>query len=107
VAALVTLDPVELESWARQRGLEGSHDALTMHPDVLELVQGIVDDVNASHSRFEQVKRFAVLPRDFSADEGEVTPTLKLRRKICAEHFSREIEQLYDRSEAPLGELAG
>ncbi len=104
VAALVTLDPVELESWARQRGLDGGHDALTTHPEVLELVQSIVDDVNASHSRFEQIKRFAVLQRDFSADEGEVTPTLKLRRKICAEHFSREIEQLYDRSEEAVGE---
>ena len=52
--------------------------------------------MNAPHSRFEQIKRFIVLPRDFSMEEGEVTPTLKLRRKICQEHFAAEIEQLYE-----------
>ena len=54
-----------------------------------------MDGVNAELSRFEQIKRFAILPRDFSAEEGEVTPTLKLKRRVCAEHFSAEIEQLY------------
>ena len=77
-------------------GLDGDLVTLSRHPDVLALVQGIVDDVNAPHSRFEQIKRFIVLPRDFSIEEGEVTPTLKLRRKICQEHFAAEIERLYD-----------
>jgi long-chain acyl-CoA synthetase len=58
-------------------------------------VQAAVDQVNAELSRFEQIKRFVVLPRDFSAEEGEVTPTLKLKRRVCAEHFASEIEQLY------------
>ena len=62
---------------------------------VQSLVQGVVDDVNARHSRFEQIKRFAILSRDFSADEGEVTPTLKLRRRVVQEHFAEEIERLY------------
>jgi long-chain acyl-CoA synthetase len=51
--------------------------------------------VNRELSRFEQIKRFTILPRDFSADEGEVTPTLKLKRRICQEHFAAEIEALY------------
>ena len=95
VAALITLDPVELASWAARCALDGDLAALATHPDVHALVQGIVDGVNAAHSRYEQIKRFVVLPRDFSADEGEVTPTLKLRRKICAEHFAGAIEGLY------------
>jgi long-chain acyl-CoA synthetase len=96
VAALVTLDPAEAAGWAQRQGLDGDLVTLSRHPDVLALVQGIVDDVNAPHSRFEQIKRFIVLPRDFSIEEGEVTPTLKLRRKICQEHFAAEIERLYD-----------
>src|SRR5262249_8999676 len=60
-----------------------------------EKIQAVVDDVNRDLSRFEQIKRFTVLPRDFSADEGEVTPTLKLKRRICQEHFAGEIEALY------------
>jgi long-chain acyl-CoA synthetase len=59
------------------------------------LVEEIVDRVNAGHSRWEQIKRFAVLPRDFTAEEGELTPTLKLKRRACQEHFAAEIEELY------------
>jgi long-chain acyl-CoA synthetase len=58
-------------------------------------VQQIVDAVNADRSRYEQIKKFTILPRDFSADEGEITPTLKLKRRVCQEHFAAEIEQLY------------
>ena len=58
-------------------------------------VQKIVDDVNAELSRFEQIKRFTILPRDFSAEEGEVTPTLKLKRRVIEQHFADEIEELY------------
>jgi long-chain acyl-CoA synthetase len=58
-------------------------------------VQHVVDDVNRDLSRYEQIKRFTILPRDFSAEEGEVTPTLKLKRRVCQEHFAAEIEALY------------
>ena len=63
--------------------------------DAERLIQREVDRVNAELSRFEQIKRFAILPRDFSADEDEVTPTLKLKRRVIAEHFADEIEKLY------------
>jgi long-chain acyl-CoA synthetase len=95
VAALITLDPAEIAGWAQRQGLDGDLVTLSRHPDVHALVQGIVDEVNAPHSRYEQIKRFSLLPRDFSMEEGEVTPTLKLRRKICQEHFAAEIERLY------------
>jgi long-chain acyl-CoA synthetase len=58
-------------------------------------VERAVEDVNRELSRFEQIKRYAILPRDFSAEEGEVTPTLKLKRRVCQEHFAAEIEALY------------
>jgi long-chain acyl-CoA synthetase len=60
-----------------------------------ERVQGLVDAVNADLSRFEQIKRFRILPRDFTAEDGEVTPTLKLKRRVCEAHFAAEIEELY------------
>jgi long-chain acyl-CoA synthetase len=84
VAALITLDQEEVGKWRAGAG-----------GDVEELVQGIVDEVNLQHSRFEQIKRFAILPRDFSADEGEITPTLKLKRRVVQEHFADAIEGLY------------
>ena len=80
VTALITLDEAEV---AKANG------------DVQTLVQQAVDDVNRELSRFEQVKRFAVVPREFSAEEGEVTPTLKLKRRVIEERFAEEIERLY------------
>ena len=82
LTALITLDEAEVARLG-----DGA--------DVHALVQGAVDDYNGEAASFEQVKRFAILPRDFSADEDEVTPTMKLRRKIVAEHFADEIEALY------------
>ena len=84
VAALITLDQEEVAKWRAEGG-----------EDVDALVQGIVDEVNEHRSRYEQVRRFEVLPRDFSAEEGEVTPTLKLRRRVVQEHFADAIERLY------------
>jgi long-chain acyl-CoA synthetase len=54
-----------------------------------------VDDANRERSRFEQVKRFVILPRDFTADAGEITPTLKLRRRAALEHFEAQVDELY------------
>jgi len=80
VTALVTLDEAELG---------------TSNRDPEALVQELVDDVNRDRTRVEQIKRFVILPRDFSQEEGEVTPTLKLRRRVIHEHFADEIEKLY------------
>jgi long-chain acyl-CoA synthetase len=58
-------------------------------------IEQLVEDVNRDLSRYEQIKRYSILPRDFSADEDEVTPTLKLKRRVIQEHFAAEIEALY------------
>jgi long-chain acyl-CoA synthetase len=95
VAALITLDADEIGRWAAEQGIAGDPASLARDARVHELVQGIVDDVNRERSRFEQVKRFTVLPRDFTMDQGELTQTLKLRRRAVMEHFSAEIDELY------------
>jgi long-chain acyl-CoA synthetase len=95
VAALITLDEAEILRWAAERGIEGDLASLSREHRVLELVQAVVDEANRERSRFEQVKRFALLPRDFTMEEGEVTPTLKLRRRAVSEHFQDEIETLF------------
>jgi long-chain acyl-CoA synthetase len=82
LTALITLDEAEA----------GKADG-----DVHGLIESLVEEVNRDRASFEQIKRFAILPRDFSAEHGEVTPTMKLRRRVCAEHFAAEIEELYRR----------
>ena len=95
VSALITLDEQEIAKWAQARGLNGDVAGLAGREEVRELIQDVVDGVNEELAHFEQVRAFAILPRDFSPEENEVTPTLKLRRRICEEHFAPEIEALY------------
>ncbi len=95
-AALITLDPVEIGKWAEAQGITGSPAELASDERVRALVQGIVDDVNRDRSRYEQVKRFVILPRDFTMEHDEVTPTLKLKRKPILEHFADAVESLYE-----------
>src|SRR5207302_4197812 len=86
ITALITLNEDELD---------GGSDPSTQSSEVREHVQRVVDEANRELARPEQIKRFAVLPRDFTADEGEITPTLKLKRRICEQHFAAEIDALY------------
>jgi long-chain acyl-CoA synthetase len=95
VAALVTLDPAEIGRWAQEHGLDEDPVALAGDDRVRDLVQGIVDDANRDRSRFEQIRRFSILPRDFTMEHGEITPTLKVRRRAVQEHFAAEIDALY------------
>ena len=83
IAALVSIDRDEAGK-------------LTADDDELRaLVEKAVANVNERLGRAEQIKRFAIISRDFSIEAGEVTPTLKLKRRICEEHFGEEIEALY------------
>jgi long-chain acyl-CoA synthetase len=96
VSALVTLDEAEIRGWAEERGIATDDPApLAEDERVRELIQSVVDGVNADRSRYEQVKRFVILPRDFTMDAGEVTPTLKLKRRVVLEHFADSVERLY------------
>ncbi len=94
-AALITLDEAEISRWAAERGIVGGVDALAADAQVVALVQQVVDGVNRDLSRPEQIKRFVILPRDFSMDENEVTPTLKLKRRVIVQNFASAVESLY------------
>jgi len=107
VAALVTLDSVEIGKWATGRGLPADVPTLANDPQVRALIQDVVDGVNRDRSRYEQVKRFAILPRDFAIEDGEITATLKLKRRSALEHFADTVEELYASTEAPVAEPIG
>jgi long-chain acyl-CoA synthetase len=95
IAALITLDPEALPAWAAERGLAAEMENLAGEAKVHELIQGVVDAVNADRSRYEQIKRFTILPRDFTMEDDELTPTLKLKRRVVAQHFGEELDELY------------
>ncbi|MCL4264401.1 MAG: AMP-binding protein [Anaerolineae bacterium] len=94
ITALLTLDPDVATAFAQANGIEGQ----TLHDNakVIEHLQKEIDaKVNPLFARVEQVRQFRVLPRDFSIEDGELTPTLKIKRRIINEHFADEIESMY------------
>jgi long-chain acyl-CoA synthetase len=66
------------------------------HPALRAEVQGIVERANQRFARYETVKRFALLPRLLDVEKGELTPTMKLRRRIVEERFKDLLDSLYD-----------
>jgi len=95
-AALLTLDAVEVGKWAETQGIAGEMATLATDARVRALVQAVIDDVNRERSRFEQIKRFVILPRDFTMERDEVTPTLKLKRRTVIRHFAEAVDSLYE-----------
>ena len=95
-SALITLDPDAVTQWAAANGMAGKEYAEVVTSDAAQaMVQGYVDELNNGLNRWETIKRFAILDRDLTVDEGELTPSLKLRRKIVVERYGSEIDLLY------------
>ncbi|WP_326795442.1 AMP-dependent synthetase/ligase [Streptomyces sp. NBC_01808] len=98
VAALVTLDEEFLARWAEEHGKQGRTAAeLADDTELLAAVQLAVDDGNAQVSRAESVRKFRILPGQFTEESGHLTPSLKLKRGAVAKDFTEEIEALYER----------
>ncbi len=96
VAALLTLDEAAVKAFAAQKSIAyQDYSELTTHPDIVGLVEAHVAEVNAGLSNAEQVKRFRILPEDFTVEQGTITPTLKIRHKPINERYAEQIEALY------------
>ncbi len=92
---LVTLDPEMVGPWAAQQGLASDLSSLVTTDEVRRLVQDVIDQANAKYATVEQVKKFAILDHDFSVDGGELTPSLKVKRKVVYEKYNDVFEGLY------------
>ncbi len=94
--ALITVNAEELAKFARAQGLLAADPALlAKHPAVVERVGRTVEAKNADLPSYARVKKFAVLPVDFTQENGQLTPTLKVKRRIIAEEYRETIEGLY------------
>jgi long-chain acyl-CoA synthetase len=96
VSALVTLDSDAMAGWAAENAMADTPYAeLVSSPAVRQLVQGYVDELNDRLNQWERVKKFTILDRDLSIDNGELTPSMKLRRRVVAEKYKKELDSLY------------
>jgi long-chain acyl-CoA synthetase len=93
--ALITLDPEEIVPWAKEQGLPEDPAALAGEPKVIELIQGVLDEVNEKYARVEQIKKFVILDHDLSQETGELTPTLKVKRNVVNEKYQGLFDRLY------------
>jgi long-chain acyl-CoA synthetase len=93
--ALLCLRPDAVREWTRSQGLGEDLERLVDDPAVRAKVQALVDRVNAGLSRAEQIRRFALVPRELAEEREELTPTRKLRRAVVGERFRAELEALY------------
>ena len=94
-SALVTLDPDTAEQWAEIEGIELSYEALTRDDRVQAFVQQKVDDLNATLNRWETIKQFRILDREFTVESGELTPSQKVKRKVVEEMYAEVIDEIY------------
>jgi long-chain acyl-CoA synthetase len=96
VVALIVPDFEHLKRWAREQGIDTRDTAeLIARPEVKRLYREEIDRVSPDLADFEMIRRFTLLARDFSQEQDELTPTLKVKRRVVAEHFAAEIAALY------------
>jgi long-chain acyl-CoA synthetase len=101
-AALIVPDWEMLRSYAQHKGLDCQTPAdFCRHPRVIDLLQRQVDSLTADLSRFERVKRVALLERELTIEGGELTPTLKIKRRVIDEKYKDIIDRLYAEAETP------
>ena len=97
VTALIVLDHEVAPAWAQRRGIDRTTVAeLAQHPQVREEIEKAVETTNQHVSHVEAIKRFTILPAEWTAESEELTPTLKLKRRVINEKYAAEIERMYE-----------
>jgi long-chain acyl-CoA synthetase len=95
-SALITLEADAATAWAAQHGLAGtSYAEIAASPEIHEELQQAIDELNAKLNRWETIKTFAVLDRDLTVESGELTPSLKVKRKVVEDNFRDTLEGFY------------
>ncbi len=95
-SALITLDADAMTGWAAANGMKGrSYTEVVGSVEVRNLVQGYLDELNSRLNRWETIKKFTLLERDLTVEEGELTPSLKLRRRVVTDRYRSELDALY------------
>ncbi|MDE3724256.1 AMP-dependent synthetase/ligase [Nocardiopsis sp. N85] len=95
IAALITIDPESFEQWKDANKKTGGIPELTEDPDLVSAIQEAVDHANQAVSKAEAIKKFKILPSDFTEESGQMTASLKVKRHVVNKEWSKEIEEIY------------
>ncbi|MBW0017385.1 MAG: long-chain fatty acid--CoA ligase [Mycobacterium sp.] len=99
IGALITIDPEAFDGWKQRnhKGTDASVGDLATDPDLVAEVDAAVKQANQQVSHAESIRKFRILPVDFTEDTGELTPTMKVKRNVVAEKFAADIEAIYEK----------
>jgi long-chain acyl-CoA synthetase len=101
VGALIVPSFSHLKEWMKQKNIPFTSNEDVVHlPEVISLYKELIESDNSAFNHVEQVKRFELLPMEWTIDGGELTPTLKLKRKIILSKYEKEIERIYHHTSA-------
>jgi long-chain acyl-CoA synthetase len=104
VTALVTLDEEATMKWAKEKGMNGKeYGDVVKSKEAHDLIEPYIKEVNKNLAKYESVKNFAILPKDLSIDEGELTPSLKVKRKVVEKKYAPLLDKMYEGSIADAG----
>ena len=96
IAALITLDPDAIKSWATSNKKASTSVAeLTSDPSLIDVIQAAVDEANKVVSRAESIRKFTILPQDFTIADGQLTAKLSVKRHVVNQQFAKEIADLF------------
>ena len=95
LSALVTLNEEAVRAWGAEHGVAAGA-RLAEDPKVVARIQRAIDELNARQASYSTIKRFAILPRDFTQESGELTPTLKVKRKVVSRNYQALLAGFYD-----------
>jgi long-chain acyl-CoA synthetase len=96
LSAVITLDEINLKEWASKNGLNGDYVSLCHHETVVQEIAAVVKSYNAELASYEQIKKHAVLDRDFSIESGELTPSLKVKRNVVNANYKATFDGFYN-----------
>ena len=95
IACLVTIDTEAIGPWAKSKGKSASVADLVEDPDLIAEIQGAVDEANKAVSKAEAIRKFTILPTDWTEEGGQLTPSLKLKRAVVMKEFAADVDALY------------
>jgi long-chain acyl-CoA synthetase len=96
VVALVTLDEEAITGWAKENGVKASsYEEIVTHEKTRTMVQGSIDQINNRVNRWETIKKFEILPQDLTIEDGDLTPSLKVKRKAVERKHAELLDRMY------------
>ena len=96
VSALIVPNFVNLKEWCAKNGVQsGSAEDMAKNPEIQKLFKNAIDEKNKGFGQWETIKKFELMPKEWTVDGGELTPTTKIKRKVVLEKYKDVIEHIY------------